>query len=115
MRLRVPINGSVNAFGLSLDREVRVEAQRERDDENRKDLLRITWSPEGRSVFPRFEGTLVVRGADDAALSYLELDGAYRPPLGVAGQIFDETIGHRIAESTAREFLKDLKRAVESR
>lgn len=64
---------------------------------------------------PKFEGTLVVWGEGERNRSYIELDGAYRPPLGTAGQILDEAIGHRIAESTAREFLKDLKRAVETR
>ncbi len=114
LRLRVPLDGPLSQ-GLYLDREVRVEAWRDRDDQNLNDLIRITWAPEGRAVFPKFAGTLVVWGEDDASVSYIELDGAYSPPLGTAGEIFDEAIGHRIAESTAREFLKDIKRGIEVR
>jgi hypothetical protein len=110
LRLRVPIDAPL---GVSVDREVRVEARRGRDDENLNDLIRISWSPEGRTVLPSFSGTLVVWGETGKKLSYIELDGAYTPPLGTAGQVFDETIGRQIAESTAREFLKDLKRAIE--
>jgi len=43
----------------------------------------------------------------------VELDGAYVPPFGPAGQLFDATIGRRIAQATAREFLKDLKASIE--
>ncbi len=114
MRLRVPVGGFHAALGLSLDREVRVEAARGRDEQNLNDLTRITWTPEGRAVFPQFEGTLVVWAGDDGASSRIEIDGAYLPPCGVAGQVFDEAIGHRIAASTAREFLADVKRAIES-
>jgi hypothetical protein len=112
MRLRVPVDGM--AQGLSLDREVRIEAWRDRDDQKLNDLIRIRWTPEGSVIFPRFEGTLVVWGEDDPELSFIELDGDYEPPLGGAGELFDEAIGHRIAQSTAREFLKDLKRGMES-
>ncbi|MBV8345086.1 MAG: hypothetical protein JO190_08875 [Candidatus Eremiobacteraeota bacterium] len=113
MRLRVPMTGSSSALGLSLDREVRVEAARGRDEENLNDVTRIRWSPEGKAIFPKFEGKLVVWAGDDSASSRIEIDGDYLPPFGAAGQVFDEAIGHRIAESTAREFLKDIKRAIE--
>jgi hypothetical protein len=110
-RLRVPVDAPL---GVSIEREVRVEARRARDDENLNDLIRISWSPEAQTVLPTFKGTLIVWGDTGKKLSYIELDGSFTPPLGVAGQVFDETIGHQIAESTARELLKDLKRAIES-
>ncbi len=112
MRLRVPANGTSQE--IFLDREVRIEAWHERDDQSLNDLIRIRWSPEGRIVFPKFTGTLVVSGVDDAGLSYIELDGEYKPPLGAAGEVFDEAIGHRLAVSTAREFLNDLKHGIET-
>lgn len=112
LRLRVPLDGPTR--GLSLDREVRIEAWRDRDDANLNELIRIRWTPEGTVVFPRFSGTLVVWGEENPALSYIELDGEYNPPLGATGQLFDEVIGHRLAEATAREFLRDVKRGVES-
>ncbi len=110
LRLRVPVDGPSR---FSLDREVRVEARRARDDENLNDLIRISWSPEGKTIFPAFSGTLTVWDEPDEKLSYIEIDGRYTPPLGATGQVFDEAIGRRIAESTAREFLKDVKRAIE--
>jgi hypothetical protein len=111
-RLRVPLDGP--AHGISLDREVRIEAWRDRDDQNLNDLIRIRWTPEGTVVFPRFSGTLVVWGDENPEVSYIELDGEYKPPLGATGQLFDEVIGHRLAEATAREFLRDVKDGIES-
>jgi hypothetical protein len=112
MRLRVPVNGASER--LSIDREVRIEAWRDRDDQNLNDLIRIRWTPEGSVVFPKFVGTLLVWGESDPNISYIELDGDYKPPLGIAGELFDETIGHRIAQSTARELLRDLERGIEA-
>jgi hypothetical protein len=110
LRLRVPTNGP--ADGLALDREVRVEARRPRGEASLNDLMLITWVPEGTGVFPAFEGILIVRSENGT--SSIELDGTYTAPFGTAGQVFDAAIGHRIAESTARELLKDLKAAIEA-
>jgi hypothetical protein len=110
--LRVPVSGTSN--GLLIDREVRIEAWRDRDDRNLNDLRRISWTPEGSVVFPKFAGTLVVLGEGEPDVSFIELDGDYNLPLSAAGQLFDEAIGHHIAESTGRELLKDLKRGIEA-
>jgi hypothetical protein len=111
MRLRVPVPGAA----LALDREVRVEARKARDEENLNDLMRVSWRAESTVIFPSFEGTLVTYGADDGKGSYVELRGNYEAPLGAAGQIFDEAIGFQIAQRTAREFLRDIKRDMEAR
>lgn len=110
MRLRVPMDGAV-----ALEREVRIEAREARDDQNLNNLMRIAWQPEGTVMFPRFEGTLVVWGEDDPKHSFIELCGHYTPPLGAAGQIFDEAIGYRIAQATAQQFLGDIKREIDAR
>lgn len=102
VRLRVPINGRTIAPNLSIGREVSIEV---------RNGLAISWAPEGTLVFPSFEGTLAVRG--DSNRSYIELDGSYTEPFGAAGQRFDATVGHEIAQATAREFLGDLRRAIE--
>lgn len=112
LHLRLPVN-AVGALGLSLDREVRVEAQRGRDDENLNDVIRIHWSVPDTGLFPTFDGVLVVWAQTDGKGSFVELDGQYKPPLGAPGEAFDDLIGHGIAQLTAREFLADLKRAVE--
>jgi hypothetical protein len=112
MRLRVPM-GRATPFAFSLDRLVRVEAQRKRDDENLNDVIAVAWRPEGTAMLPQFEGVLIVSEDDDPGAAILELDGKYLPPLGAAGQVFDEAIGHQIAQSTAREFLRDIKSFIE--
>lgn len=110
LRLRVPGDGPV--LGIAIDREVRIEVQPVRDTGG---TLRVAWRPEGTVALPTFEGTLAARGGDDSGATYIEIDGSYTPPFGIAGQIFDAAIGKRIAQATAREFLSDLKAAIEKR
>lgn len=110
LRLRVPTDGT-KRYGLSLDREVRVEARPAREPED--NVFEISWVPEGTAIFPRFDGKLFVTGFGNPNVSYVEVDGFYTPPFGTAGQIFDAVLGQRIARATAREFLKDLKAAIE--
>ena len=72
-------------------------------------LLDVSWSPADGGPYPKFTGTLSV--AEDAVgWSRIELDGAYRPPFGIAGVAFDAAVGHRIAQGTATELLADIKR-----
>jgi len=113
LRLRVPTDGAQNGYGISLDREVRIEA-RSIPHTGNAEQIEISWMPEGMLVFPRFDGTLTVSADTAAHGSRIELDGCYTPPFGAAGQLFDAAIGHRIAQRTAREFLNDLKDAVEN-
>ncbi|MGB6985964.1 MAG: hypothetical protein WBD74_08355 [Candidatus Aquilonibacter sp.] len=110
MRLHVPMDGVV-----SLDREVRIQARETRDDQNLNNVVRVAWQPEGTVIFPAFEGTLVVWGEDNPNISFIELRGEYTPPLGAAGQAFDELIGFRIARATAQQFLGDIRREIEAR
>ena len=113
MRLRVPITGMPDSFGLALEREVRIEARRRRDELRQADIVEIVWQPEGATVLPRFEGTLFVTHDGSPKRADIELAGEYTPPFGAAGQVFDAAIGQQIARTTAREFLLDLKRAIE--
>lgn len=111
LRLRVPTGGPTKQYGLSFDREVRIEARPVREPEH--NVFEISWVPEGTAVFPRFDGKLFVTGFGNPNVSYVEVDGWYTAPFGAAGQIFDAAIGQKIARATAREFLKDLKVAIE--
>lgn len=115
VRLRVALKAPMGALGLSIDREVRIDARTVRDDENINDVIRIHWDVDGSVAFPEFDGTLVAWGEDDPDGSYVEINGEYKPPLGGVGEAFDDAFGHKIAESTAREFLNDLKRAIEKK
>jgi hypothetical protein len=38
----------------------------------------------------------------------LELEGAYRPPLGAVGKVADAALGHRVAEATVHRFLDNI-------
>lgn len=106
--LRVPLDGIAPLHGLALEREVRVDARRDRDDQNLNDLIRISWTPGIDGAFPHFEGTLVTWSAEDPMHSFVELDGWYEPPFGDAGELFDEAVGHAIATRTARALLNDM-------
>lgn len=114
LRLRVPVGVLAKQYGISIDREVRIEARPVRDPSPDAEVMEISWVPEGTGIFPRFDGRLFITGFGDATMSYVELDGYYTPPFGAAGQIFDATIGQRIAQATAREFLADLKATIET-
>jgi hypothetical protein len=62
--------------------------------------------------FPRFDGALSLEAASPKATT-LTLEGRYEPPLGGAGKLFDAALGHRIAEATARELLKEIADRIE--
>jgi hypothetical protein len=107
MLLQVPLDdfGLGTKIGIARDVEVRVE--RGRDDENLNDVFRVTWVPADGGPFPDFKGTMTVWCEDDPTRAYLELSGDYEPPLGnVVGEAFDATIGHLIAERTAKQFVE---------
>ncbi len=108
LRLRVPADGPM--LGIAIDREVRIEV---RPPSEVGGAMAMGWKPEGTVALPTFEGTLVAQSDGDPNVTYLDLDGSYTPPFGAAGQLFDAAIGKRIAQATAREFLKDLKAAIE--
>jgi hypothetical protein len=113
LHLRVPMGGT-DSSRYAFDREVRVTLRLARDESGLNDVLHIAWQPEGTSMLPKFDGTLIVGADSDARHSVLELRGNYVPPMGAAGQLFDEAIGHRIAQSTARELLDDIRRSIEA-
>ena len=100
-------------LGLEIGREVEVRVSRRRDEQNLNEIYAIAWQPAGGGPFPAFDGKLILWSEDDPAECYLELDGTYEPPLGhVVGAAFDATIGHLIAERTAKTFLGDVAGAI---
>lgn len=107
MLLHVPLDdfGLGTKIGIARDVEVRVE--RGRDEENLNDVFNVSWSPSAGGPFPHFDGTMTVWSEDDPSRAYLELNGEYEPPLGnVIGEAFDATVGHLIAERTAKQFVE---------
>lgn len=115
--VRWPLRLPLEDFGLPLDvalaHEVAVRIVRRRDEQNLNEVYAIDWEPSGGGPFPDFHGQLVLWSEDDPTCCYLELDGTYEPPLGnVVGAAFDATIGHLVAERTAKIFLDDLADAI---
>jgi len=93
--------------------DVRVETGvrisfRDKADYTGYHIIDVSWKPANGGPFPEFHGTLSI--AQDAIdWSRIDLDGAYRPPFGLAGAAFDAVLGHRIAEATANHLLAKLK------
>jgi hypothetical protein len=108
--LRVDLS-SLKMPGTSEARhEVRVT--HERVEEDGRARLRLSWDPRDQTV-PQFAGTLSSREKDPGTTT-LVLGGSYKPPLGVAGAAFDLVVGRKIAASTARALLADIKEFIES-
>lgn len=90
---------------LGLDREVYVDIRVDRDDQNLNDLIRVSWKADDDFPFPSFAGTLVTWAEGNPKVTFIELDGTYVAPLGQAGALFDEALGRRIAQRTAKDLL----------
>jgi hypothetical protein len=69
----------------------------------------VHWKDANDGPYPAFAGTLTVAGDEDYDAFWLVLEGAYAPPGGIGGQIFDAVIGKRIAESTANGLLEEVR------
>ena len=75
---------------------------------------KVQWEAEGGGPYPVFDGELTVGGDEDYNAFWLVLDGAYAPPGGVAGQVFDAVIGRRIAATSARGLLSEIRIEIEA-
>jgi hypothetical protein len=121
VEVRVPLRDLFWALRGKLHRPVRLTFALHPDDaeEGRlHDAMLIEWNA-GTRLFPQFHGTLRLRIAS-VEETLLTLEGAYRPPLGMVGLLFDRVLGRGIARSTMRDLLNRLAvrmehRAVEAR
>jgi hypothetical protein len=74
----------------------------------------VHWKAEGGGTYPEFNGQLTIGGDSDYETFWLELNGDYKPPLGIVGQVFDAVVGNRIATETARGLLDDMRGHIEN-
>jgi hypothetical protein len=114
--VHVPLRDFFRLLNGQVSKPVRMQTFLHPDDEEDgriHDALMVEWTA-GISLFPDFHGTLRFRIASVDA-TRLILDGAYRPPAGVAGQAFDAVAGKRIATSTLKDLLERLAVAMEQR
>jgi hypothetical protein len=68
----------------------------------------VNWEAEQGGIYPSFRGALTVRADEDYTGAILELSGAYTPPLGVAGSVFDKALGQKIASATMQTLLAQI-------
>jgi len=75
-------------------------------------VISLTWHANRRSkYFPVLTGDIFLHPRNGGTL--IELDGAYRPPLGLAGLVFDRVLGRRIATAAAVGFVSALGAALD--
>ncbi|MBV9409768.1 MAG: hypothetical protein JO164_13150 [Candidatus Eremiobacteraeota bacterium] len=77
------------------------------------DAMLVEWRA-GTRLFPDFHGTLRLRIAT-VDTTRLTFEGAYRPPLGRSGIVFDLLIGRFIARAAMAGLLRRIAEALEYR
>lgn len=99
--------------GVDVGIDVRIHVQSVRDDAGVAGLSPVThvelaWEAmEAPGLFPVMKAQLSFWPLT-AGETQLEIEGAYRPPLGVVGNVMDAAIGHRVAEAAVHRFLDDV-------
>jgi hypothetical protein len=99
--------------GVEVGVDVRIHVQSVRDDGGVAGMSPVThvalaWEAlRAPALFPVMNAQLSVWPLT-ASETQLEIEGAYRPPLGVAGSVIDAAVGHRIAEAAVHRFLDDV-------
>lgn len=106
------LTARVPATHIELSKDVIVQCER---DPTHDMSWSIRWIPEGSNVYPTFEGTLHAYPRKDSDLTILELAGQYAPPFGIAGEVFDHVLGHKIALNTAYDFLLNIAEEIKAR
>lgn len=101
LNLTAPLPGS----GVELQKSVLVRYSRGRDPMHFDEPWIVNWEPEPGGAYPSFSGTLSVRSDEDYTGSIIEVSGAYAPPMGAAGALFDRALGRKIAAATMQALL----------
>ena len=58
-------------------------------------------------LFPFMKAELLIYPLT-ATETQLDLAGSYEPPLGIVGSLMDAVVGHRIAEASVHQFIRDV-------
>jgi hypothetical protein len=85
----------------------------EAEDGRVHDAMMMEWTG-GTRLLPDFHGTLRLR-IETVDTTRLALEGAWRPPFGAAGRLFDLLLGRAIAAATMRDLLDRIAAALERR
>jgi hypothetical protein len=111
LRLRAPLSALGIGGDVSLSRDVLATLTPSAKGRGLEHPIDVVWNAED-ALFPVFEGRLAITAKSPTA-STLSLEGSYKPPLGAVGKAFDAALGHKIAEATARELLRDIRERIE--
>jgi hypothetical protein len=98
--------------GLTLEKRVIVHITYTAGGDGDHPLI-IAWEPAGSGPLPSFTGTLGATSDNDATCR-LTIGGSYTPPGGIAGVLFDQLVGVRIAGATLAALLDRFKVAIEA-
>lgn len=71
-------------------------------------VVSIAWqAAHSAALFPSMEASILAYPLS-ATETQLELQGHYRPPLGLVGAALDSIAGHRVAEASVHRFLQEI-------
>jgi|SRR5450755_4296535 hypothetical protein len=103
-----------DADAVELREDVLVDFAGAIDETHLTDPIAIAWRPaRGGGTLPSFAGFLVVAHDESYDSCRIMLEGAYEPPLGAVGALFDAMVGHAVAKASARRLLETIGRAIE--
>ncbi len=111
LALRAPVMLPALETEIVLQRDVVVTVSAAGEGEDGASL-RVAWQPAGGGPFPRFVGTLRVEG-DDLENCCLVLQGNCAPTSASLSRSSEVALGHRIAVSTARMLLREIRASLE--
>ena len=98
--------------GREIARGVSAATKRLSSNANYTSSYSITWAAGHTSrgiPTPGFDGTMTLRAGEDYDQSELELAGSYEAPGGLAGKLFDDVVGRRIAHATLGSILDGVR------
>lgn len=110
----IRLKAGLTRGGLRLEHDVEVEIEPPRGETGDKFAMKVFWHPVGTTLLPTFEGTLRFEWDHDYHNTWALLQGNYEPPLGAVGKAFDAVLGERIARTTMRALLDDVRASLEA-
>jgi hypothetical protein len=108
MRARLVLHAGNAAHAVIADIE------RVRPPDTMTPCYTIHWESESNGPYPAFDGELTVNADAGYNGFWIVLTGAYVPPGGPMGQLFDVALGNRIARMTARALLREMRVEIEA-
>jgi len=103
----------VGVGGIDIGIDARIHVQGVRDEQWIAGLSPVTrmtigWeAAKAAALFPSMKAELSAWPLF-ATETQLEIQGEYRPPLGIVGNAIDAIVGHRVAEAAVHRFLEDV-------